>query len=169
MVACTEKKDLGIKVSITAADSCLLRGDEKWVAVGGHCPGEGSSVHCRNCCPARVHVQDVTSGGDVCREVASHQRSCSSGNSLCDVCGWQTEPNSSCIHEESHTENGVGFLKLTVITKMASWLQPQEIVSTKSIRQIQANTEAGATCPEMRVSQSRDEEIISKRTSHHKS
>lgn len=108
-------------------------------------------------------MQDVTSGGDVCREVASHPRPCSSGNSLCDVCGWQTEPNSSCIHEESYTENRVGFLKLTVITKMASWLQPQEIVSTKSIRQVQANTEAGATCPEMSVSQSRDEENSSHR------
>lgn len=42
MVPCTEKKDLGIKASITAADIRLLRGDEKWVAVGGHRLGEGS-------------------------------------------------------------------------------------------------------------------------------
>ena len=107
----------------------------------------------------------------MCREETSHQRSCSSGNSLCDMCGWQTEPNSSCVHEEFHTENRVGFLKLTVITKMASWLQPQEIVSTESIRQVQSNIEAGATFPEISVSQSRDRETvsISRRTSHHKS
>ena len=42
MVTCTEKKDLVIKVSITTADSCLLRGDEKWVAMDRHCLGKGS-------------------------------------------------------------------------------------------------------------------------------
>ena len=120
--------------------------------------GRAPSVHHHNCCPAPVHVQDVTSGDNVCREVTSHQRSCSSGNSLCDMCGWQTEPNSSCVHEEFHTGNRVGFLKLTVITKMASWLQPQEIVSTENIRQVQSNFEAGATFPEIRVSQSCDRE-----------
>lgn len=118
-----------------------------------------------------VHAQDVTSGGDVCREVASHQRSCSSGSLFCDVCGWQTEPNSSCIHEESHTENRVSFLRLTVITKTASWLQPQEIVSTKSIRQGQQILKQEQHT-EMKVFPSlvtRKTVPISKRASHHKS